>query len=168
MQYFTRSICHCISDKNKGRTSCTTCDRELKEHVDYSAVLDTMLWSYFFASAELEKSDLYAGYCRQIVQLLPLLRCYLTRQELGSTFFRWQCYFATHVIYYFSDYGQQALNRQLFSEEFRLIVNNLEHVTKHLKVKLSLLVFYWYKEFGIFSTYSFHYCWPDLINSWLS
>ena len=94
-----------------------------------------MLWSYFFACAEVDKSDVYVGYCRQMVQLLPLLRCYHSREELGSMFFEWQCYFATHVIYYFSDYGQQALNRQLFSEEFRLIVTNLEHVTKILKVR---------------------------------
>lgn len=98
-----------------------------------------MLWSYFFAKAEVEKSDLYAGYCRQMVQLLPLLRCYHTRQELGTTFFQWQCYFATHVIYYFSDYGQQALNRQLFSEEFRLFVSNLEYVTKDLKVRCHII-----------------------------
>jgi hypothetical protein len=44
-----------------------------------------------------------------------------------------QCYFATHVIYAFSDWGQHALRRQLFAEEFEFLVTNFGTVLDVLK-----------------------------------
>ena len=102
--------------------------------MDYSSVLDTLLWSYFFARMDVPDSHVYEGYCKEVMQLLPLIRSYQQRAELGSEFFKWQCYFATHVVYFFSDYGQQALNRQIFAEEFRLLATNLDYVCTDLKV----------------------------------
>jgi hypothetical protein len=122
------------SESNKGRSACHECKTQLAEHLDYSSTLDTLLWSYFFMCIQVPTSHVYEGYCREVLQLLPLIRSYQERADLGSEFFKWQCYFATHVVYFFSDYGQQALNRQLFSEEFRLIVLNLDYVCTDLKV----------------------------------
>ena len=113
---------------------CHECKSQLKEQLDYSSALDTLLWSYFFTYIQVPTSHIYEGYCKEVMQLLPLIRSYQERVELGSEFFKWQCYFATHVVYFFSDYGQQALNRQLFSEEFRFIAMNLDYICTDLKV----------------------------------
>mmetsp|Transcript_22363 Transcript_22363/g.21593 ORF Transcript_22363/g.21593 Transcript_22363/m.21593 type:complete len:161 (-) Transcript_22363:540-1022(-) len=68
-----------------------------------------------------------------MVQVLPIVRCYQPPEELGSDLFTHQCYLATHIVYVFSDYGKHPLNRQLFSEEFTLIVSNMDYVLTTLK-----------------------------------
>lgn len=48
--------------------------------------------------------------------------------------YKQQCYFVTHVIYAFSDWGQHPLKRQLFAEEFEFIVTNTAVAIEVLKV----------------------------------
>jgi len=48
--------------------------------------------------------------------------------------YKQQCYFVTHVIYAFSDWGQHPLRRQLFIEEFKFMVSNASTVIEVLKV----------------------------------
>ena len=69
-----------------------------------------------------------------MLQLLPIIRCYSSKLDLDHRSFIWQCYFVTHVVYIFSDYGQHTLNRQIFAEEFRFIIVNLDYVGNELKV----------------------------------
>lgn len=57
--------------------------------------------------------------------MLSLTRCYQRIDELGHNFYRLQCYYLTHLIYVFSDWGQHALRRQLFPDEFEFIVLNI-------------------------------------------
>lgn len=45
-----------------------------------------------------------------------------------------QCYLVTHIIYAFSDWGQHALRRELFAEEYEFIVTNMSDVMHILKV----------------------------------
>ena len=47
-----------------------------------------------------------------------------------------QCYLVTHIIYAFSDWGQHALRRELFAEEYEFIVTNMSDVMHILKVLL--------------------------------
>ena len=79
-----------------------------------------------------------------MLQLLPILRCYSSKLDLDHRSFIWQCYFVTHVVYIFSDYGQHTLNRQIFAEEFRFIVLNLDYVGTELKVVKFLICFSYY------------------------
>ena len=51
--------------------------------------------------------------------------------------YKQQCYFVTHVIYAFSDWGQHPLRRQLFIEEFKFMVSNASTVIEVLKVRSS-------------------------------
>lgn len=62
-----------------------------------------------------------------------MIRSYLTPEELGPTLFTDQCYLATHVIFLFSDYGKHPLKRQLFTEEFMLIVRHIDYVCTTLE-----------------------------------
>jgi hypothetical protein len=52
--------------------------------------------------------------------------------------YRQQCYFVTHMIYAFSDWGQHPLRRQLFVEEFEFIVSNTATVIEVLKVTVHM------------------------------
>lgn len=47
--------------------------------------------------------------------------------------YKQQCYLATHVVYAFSDWGQHALRRALFAEEFVFFVTNFAAVLDTLK-----------------------------------
>lgn len=47
--------------------------------------------------------------------------------------YKQQCYFVTHVIYAFSDWGQHPLRRQLFAEEFEFLVTNAASILEVLK-----------------------------------
>ena len=40
--------------------------------------------------------------------------------------YKLQCYYLTHLIYVFSDWGQHCLCRQLYAEEFEFIVRNMK------------------------------------------
>ena len=69
-----------------------------------------------------------------VLRHLPAIRSYLPYSDCGSinTLPRYpyekQCYFITHIIYIFSDYGQHTLNRQVFEAEFKFIMSNLYDV----------------------------------------
>jgi hypothetical protein len=52
---------------------------------------------------------------------------------LNREAYKQQCYFATHVVYAFSDWGQHALRRHLFAEEFHFFVTNFASVLDVLK-----------------------------------
>lgn len=47
--------------------------------------------------------------------------------------YKQQCYFVTHVVYAFSDWGQHPLRRQLFAEEFQFLVTNAAAIIEVLK-----------------------------------
>jgi hypothetical protein len=68
-----------------------------------------------------------------VCRLLPLARSYQRIDELGEDYFKLQCYYLTHLIYVFSDWGQHTLHRQLFAEEFEFIVINMRLVIEDLK-----------------------------------
>jgi len=59
------------------------------------------------------------------LQYLPVFRCYQRLEDIGRDFYKHQCYFLTHLIYVFSDWGEHTLNRQLFAEEFDFIIRNM-------------------------------------------
>lgn len=63
-----------------------------------------------------------------VMQYLPIVRAYQSVDVLGHNFYKLQCYFVTHFIYVFSDWGYHRLRRELFSEEFNFIVANLKLV----------------------------------------
>ena len=122
------------SDNLKQASICKGCGQLLKQSIDYGNLTDALVWAYVFRDvgvpirwAEAEVT------LESVVKLLPLARSYLRIDELGLDFFKLQCYFLTHLIYVFSDWGQHALRRELFSEEFSFIVSNMRLVTSELR-----------------------------------
>lgn len=69
-----------------------------------------------------------------MLRILPLVRSYETIDAIGDDFFKHQCYFVTHLIYIFSNYGEHVLNRELFGEEFVFMVSQMFIVCDTLKV----------------------------------
>jgi hypothetical protein len=65
-----------------------------------------------------------------VLQYLPIVRSYQSVDVLGHNFYKLQCYFITHFIYVFSDWGHHRLRRELFSEEFNFIIANLRVVIR--------------------------------------
>jgi hypothetical protein len=65
-----------------------------------------------------------------VLQYLPIVRSYQPVDVLGHNFYKLQCYFITHFIYVFSDWGHHRLRRELFAEEFNFIVANLHMVIR--------------------------------------
>eukprot|EP01034_Spumella_vulgaris_P026895 gene26895-33544_t len=109
------------------RKSCKNCGVEAASVVDFSALTDALCWAYLFKCVGLDV-DLHtpqADSLPKIIRLLPMVRTYSTLLELGEDFYKWQCYFITHLIYAFSDYGQHALRRQLFAEEFEFMATQM-------------------------------------------
>jgi hypothetical protein len=124
------------SPRDEVRKNCDACGVEAVSCIDYSALTDALCWAYLFECVGLdvdlhaEKADSLA----KIVRLLPTARNYNVLNELGEDFYKWQCYFITHLVYAFSDYGQHALRRQLFAEEFEFMATQLVVLVVVLKV----------------------------------
>lgn len=126
---------HCGSTNNsKHAAECSYCQQPLSCKVDYGVLTDALVWGYCFRETNTNYTMLCSACPLQsVIKLLPLARCYQRPDELGSDFYKLQCYFLTHLIYVFSDWGQHSLHRQLFAEEFRFIVENLLLAINELK-----------------------------------
>lgn len=124
---------HCGLDNDSKQVveNCAECGHVLRVKVDYGCLNDALIWTYIFADVGI---DLLCGRKRasleDVLRLLPLARSYQRIDELGDHTFVWQCYFVTHLIYVFSDWGQHKLSRQLFSEEFEFMISNMELVIR--------------------------------------
>jgi len=112
--------------KKESRVKCVKCNHALKMKVDYGSLTDAVVWAYVFhdIGIPIECHDGSTS-LSEVVKILPLARSYQRIDELGHNFYRLQCYFLTHLIYVFSDWGQHALRRQLFADEFEFIVRNM-------------------------------------------
>ena len=96
--------------------------------------IDALVWAYVFEDIEIPLvcNDGVPSFAH-IINMLPIARSYYRIDEVGHDFFKLQCYFITHLLYVFSDWGQHALCRELFVEEFEFIINNLTKVRVSLK-----------------------------------
>lgn len=122
------------SDNLKHASMCKGCGQPLKQSIDYGNLTDALVWTYVFRDVGVHIRWAEAEVTLEsVVRLLPLARSYLRIDELGLDFFKLQCYFLTHLIYVFSDWGQHTLRRELFSEEFSFIVSNMRLVTEELR-----------------------------------
>lgn len=122
---------HCSrSDNSPHAPNCKGCHQLLKPKVDYGKLTDAIVWSYVLTDIGMKE---YSSSLCDMARLLHFARCYQRIDEVGRDFFKLQCYFLTHLVYVFSDYGQHALPRHLFAEEFEFIVVNLRLVVSSLK-----------------------------------
>jgi hypothetical protein len=118
---------HCEKQGNKkADLKCFNCRHLLKKKVDYGALTDAVVWGYVFSVVDIPiRCQNGIATLKKIVEVLPLARCYQRIDELGHEFYKLQCYFLTHVIYAFSNWGQHCVHRQLFADEFEFIVHNM-------------------------------------------
>mmetsp|Transcript_31529 Transcript_31529/g.40541 ORF Transcript_31529/g.40541 Transcript_31529/m.40541 type:complete len:984 (-) Transcript_31529:506-3457(-) len=122
---------HCGKTNVRGTNQCVDCDAYLKSKIDYGSLTDAVVWSYLFYEIGLS-FDCHSGNISftEVSQLLPQARCYKSVDEMGHDFFKLQCYFLTHFIYVCSNWGQHALRRELFAEEFEFILGNIKQVIR--------------------------------------
>ena len=122
--------------------TCSKCgSQEFVRTIDYQQVLDGLLLPYIYRFTDerlayqppkesaARNRKKHKDFLPAVVRTFPVIRSYVNypgEPEMSIFAFKHQCYFSTHVIYAFSDYGQYALNRQLFAEEFEFFVRNLE------------------------------------------
>ena len=108
---------------------CDQCDRMIVQNINYSSYSDHLLWLSFFQELDLDCSTFLAGSISDnimsMLRILPLMRSYQSLDSVGENTFIHQCYFATHLIYFFSDYGSHPLTRELFAEEFLFILDSI-------------------------------------------
>ena len=125
---------HCGHINPKKRHSrCVACGHALKAKVDYGCLTDAFVWSYVFKSLDLPVKCIGvegsgSSIFSDILRLLPQARSYQTIDELGHDFYKLQCYFLTHFIYIMSDWGRCKVPLELFWEEYKFILSNMEHV----------------------------------------
>ena len=120
-----------VDSKSDGSSirSCQTCGFHIQpDSINYAALCDSLVWFYVFQDISLE---LPGGKCavdelRKLFRIMPIIRSYKTLEAMGENMFKHQCYFITHLIYVFSDYGVHSLKRLLFVEEFIFIVENMK------------------------------------------
>lgn len=122
--------------------TCSKCgSQEFVRTIDYQQMLDGLLLPYIYRYTDerlayqppkesaARNRKKHKDFLPALVRIFPVIRSYVNypgEPEMSIYAFKQQCYFSTHVIYAFSDYGQYALNRQLFAEEFEFFVRNLE------------------------------------------
>lgn len=127
---------HQKNEKNPdGTFSCYVCSPKhpnvIRTNIDYSAMTSGLCWTYMCADLNIELNSNHPGEPTTVdglcnaVRLLSLVRSYQDIDGIGKNYFEHQCYFVTHLIYCFSDWGQHSLSRSLFSEEFFFIVKNI-------------------------------------------
>ena len=125
---------HCgNSSKNRGQR-CSECNFPLCRHIDYAALTDWLMMAYIAFVAMKDYNESYYDSFQRTLRLLPLARCYQSPDALGFDFFRHQCYFATHVILLFSDYGQHAVVRSLCTAEWEFVVKYMDFAVDQLEV----------------------------------
>ncbi len=119
---------------------CDQCRLKIVPCIDYSSLTEALCWSYLFQSVGLDVDvrSASAQSLSKVVRLLPLVRSYSSLDEMGDNFYKHQCYFVTHLVYVFSDWGQHTLRRQLFAEEFEFIVRHMRIAVESLKVRDSI------------------------------
>jgi len=122
---------HCGKTNTRGTKQCVDCGAYLKSKIDYGSLTDAVVWSYLFYEIGLS-FDCHSGNISftEVVKLLPEARCYKSVDEMGHDFFKLQCYFLTHFIYVCSNWGQHALRRHLFAEEFEFVLANIKQVIR--------------------------------------
>ena len=95
--------------KGPGVAKCAACNHNLKMKVDYGCLTDALVWAYVFEDCGVDiRCNNRSTSLSEVVNILPLARCYQRIDELGHNFYKLQCYFITHLIYVFSDWGQHA------------------------------------------------------------
>lgn len=124
----------CHADLKKGASRCEFCNFKgtSTKTIDYPSCYDGLclpfIYRYTHEQLKHRPKSGSKDFLKSLVKLFPIVRSYVNGSDtMGLQMFKFQCYFATHVIYAFSDYGQYALNRQLFSEEFEFFVRNMEY-----------------------------------------
>jgi len=96
-------------------TKCSECNHRLKMKVDYGCLTDALVWAYVFEDVGIDiRCNNHSTSLAEVVSIMPLARCYQRIDELGHNFWKLQCYFLTHLIYVFSDWGQHALSRYYY------------------------------------------------------
>jgi hypothetical protein len=133
---------HCGTRKAKGKR-CSSCNFPLRRQVDYAELTDWLMYSYLAVVAfrlDTNNDGEYVSIFQGLIRLLPIARCYQSPDALGHDFFRHQCYFATHVVLLFSDYGQHAVVRCLCTTEWDFIVKYMDFAVDHLEVRRCLLL----------------------------
>ena len=121
------------SDKKENRDTfiCKECEQNIIPNIDYSIICDDFIWIYLFLDIEISWSDLsnscdwMESYLRRLLELFPLVRSYQSIDKIGKDSFIHECYFITHLVFAFSNYGQHPLSREIFAEEFIFILENL-------------------------------------------
>lgn len=118
---------HCgCSEQAKTRRDCIRCGHILRSVIDYGCLTDALVWAYVFGDLQIDLFciDGLVSF-NTVARLLPLVRNYSPIHELGHQFFKLECYFVTHVVLAFSDWGQHLVCREMFQEEFEFIANNM-------------------------------------------
>lgn len=118
---------------------CDYCESDIEQCIDYFRLTAPLCWCYIFRDSGLNllEGSIKNETLNQAIEILPTVRSYRRIDEMLTTAFKTQCYFITHLIYAFSDYGQHALKRELFAEEFSFIIENMEIAIEKLKVMQS-------------------------------
>lgn len=110
---------------------CRNCNFIIRpETINYAAVLENLVWLYICkdVSVRLPQDENADTQMQKVLRILPIVRSYKSVSEIGINMYKNECYFVTHIIYVFCDWGRHAVNRQLFAEEFVFIVENMSVV----------------------------------------
>lgn len=75
-----------------------------------------------------------------VLAMFPVVRRYKGPHKLQRIAFLNQCYFVTHLVYTFSDWGQHSLHRNLFQPEYDFIVAHMDYAIEDLNVRASTCV----------------------------
>lgn len=70
-----------------------------------------------------------------VLAMFPVVRRYKGPHKLQRIAFLNQCYFVTHLVYTFSDWGQHSLHRNLFQPEYDFIVAHMDYAIEDLNVR---------------------------------
>jgi hypothetical protein len=73
-----------------------------------------------------------------VLAMFPVVRRYKGPHKLQRIAFLNQCYFVTHLVYTFSDWGQHSLHRNLFQPEYDFIVAHMDYAIEDLNVRYEL------------------------------
>lgn len=120
---------------------CAYCHEVINRCIDYFALTGALGWLYVYLDSDFnfEGCTIDRDSVQEVVRLLPQVRCYQTINVLGETAFKTECYFVTHLIYTFSDWGQHPIQRALFAEEFSFIVQSMDVAIDQLAVSAATL-----------------------------
>ena len=109
------------TQQDRRRQMCNNCGKQLTLNSRFRTMSNALINSFYAYKAGIDFGTPFLS----VLKHLPELRPYQGHHELSWEEYNDQCYLVTHVVFVLSNWGELALDKNMFPHEYFFIVRNL-------------------------------------------